>query len=75
MPYNAFGKKVKAHRWIITRTDPLLPMPYSTYLCVNGFCGYHLERAARFKSEAEAEREVAYFRTTYPRYKWTVERE
>ena len=70
---NAFGKRVKRRMFVITRADPLLPRPYCTYLCKNGFRGYQLERAATFKTEGEAEKEAEYFRATYPRFTWHVE--
>ena len=64
----------KRKTWVVTRSDPLLPRPYSVYLTGNGLFGYRLERAARFKTERDAEQEADYYRTTYPRYEFRVER-
>ena len=70
--FNALGKKVRSRKFVITRADNL---PYSMYLTKNGLCTYQLERAYKFKTEAEAEVDAEYFRKLYPRFTWKIERE
>jgi len=72
---NSLGKRVKKRRFIITRSNPTSPRPYSEYLGKSGFCTYDHAKAARYKSAADAQDEIDYFQRVYPQFVWKIETE